>query len=64
MLLALLSPFIVFGFLFLMQGFERWMLGTEPLTVRARPKPVRADRHTFSNKPRDGAIAPARRRAA
>lgn len=59
MLLALVSPFIVFGFLFLMQGFERWMLGTEPVTVRARTMPVRADRHASSNRPRDGAIAQA-----
>jgi len=64
MLLALMSPIIVLGFLFLMQGFEQWTLGAEPVTVRARPKPARADREAASNKPRDGATAPARRRAA
>jgi hypothetical protein len=64
LLLALVSPIIVLGFLFLMQGFERWMLGAEPVTVRARPMPARADRDANSNRPRDGAVAPARGRAA
>jgi hypothetical protein len=60
LVLALVSPFIVLGFLFLMQGFERWMLGAEPVTVRTRPTPTRADRDASSNRPRNGAIAPAR----
>jgi hypothetical protein len=56
LLLALVSPIIVLGFLFLMQGFERWMLGAEPVTVRARPNPAHADRDASSNTPRTGQL--------
>jgi hypothetical protein len=55
---------MVLGFLFLMQGFERWILGAEPVTVRARPMPARADRDASPNTPWDGPVAPARGRAA
>lgn len=64
LLLALMSPFLVLGFLFVMQGFERGTLGAEPLTVPARAIPAHADRDASSNRPRDGAIAPAWQRAA
>jgi hypothetical protein len=30
LVLALLSPSLMLGFLFVMDGFERWMLGAEP----------------------------------
>ncbi len=64
LLIALVSPIIVLGFLLLMQGFERWMLGAEPVTVRARPMPAHADHDASSNRARDGAVPPARGRAA
>jgi hypothetical protein len=30
LVLALVSPFAALGFLFVMQGFERWLLGAPP----------------------------------
>ena len=40
LVLALVSPFAALGFLFVMQGFERWVLGPPPDVVPPDATPV------------------------
>lgn len=51
LVLALLSPLLMLGFLFVMDGFERWMLGAEP----KGPLP-RGDRSLSSARVADGGV--------
>jgi hypothetical protein len=69
LVLALVSPFAALGFLFVMQGFERWLLGAPPdvfppdaIAVAGMAEDDLADRMTIRRgvglaKPRLSAVA-------